>query len=268
MTAMKKNKIMRKTLTLIFAAVAGFMSAQDFHTASSFHAAAARQAVAADSSHVYAISNRRIVKYSLQGDSVAGWTDSGSSPLTHLNSGVVKDGRLYCAHSNYPSLPMASSVEVFDTTTMQHVSSISLGIGYGSLTWVLPCGDGGWYAFFAYYDKEGARMEGRGVEWSQLVRFDSCRRAMRAWVLPEALVAKVSPNSLSGAVMQGGRFYCTGHDAGEVYVLSVPRKGSALLWEQTIAVPFAGQGIAADADGCLWGIVRKDRLVVRAVRTK
>ncbi len=247
------------------AAMAATVAAQRrYEAVAEFSSSAARQAVAVDGSHVYAISNRRIVKYTLRGDSVGCYEDGDPSPLKHMNSGIVVGDKLYCAHSNYPSLPMSSTVEIFDTATMRHAGSISLGIRFGSLTWVLPCADGGWWAFFAHYGKEGKDLPGRDVSWSQLVRFDSEWRAMQAWVLPPDLVARVSPNSLSGAVLIGGKFYCTGHDAGEVYVLSLPEKGGALLWEKTIAAPFTGQGIAADEQGNLWGISRKDRKVIKA----
>jgi ribose 5-phosphate isomerase B len=47
---------------------------------------------------------------------------SGGGP----NAGTVRDGSLYCAHSNFPRVPMASSVEIFDTGTMKHVGTHSL----------------------------------------------------------------------------------------------------------------------------------------------
>src|SRR3546814_8779330 len=49
---------------------------------------------------------------------------------------------------------MTSSVEVFDTRTMEHVDSFSFGILRGSLTW-LDRHDGAWWAGFANYDNDG-----------------------------------------------------------------------------------------------------------------
>jgi hypothetical protein len=67
---------------------------------------------------------------------------------------LILDGKLWCAHSNYPEMPMKSSVEVFDPKTMQHLESIDLTDAGGSLTWV-DRRDGEWYACFAQYAKTG-----------------------------------------------------------------------------------------------------------------
>ena len=37
----------------------------------------------------------------------------------HLNSGFFHDGKLYCAHSNYPKLPESSQLMVLDPDTMK-----------------------------------------------------------------------------------------------------------------------------------------------------
>ena len=85
-----------------------------------FDAAEATQAVAVDNAHFYAIANSVIGKYDKEtGIPVKTWQASDELPLFHLNSGVVRDGRLYCAHSNYPNFPESSSVEVFDVESMQ-----------------------------------------------------------------------------------------------------------------------------------------------------
>ena len=236
--------------------------AQQYAETARFAASSAGQAVAVDRSHFYAIDNRTIVKYTLRGDSVAAWTDTPAVPLKHMNSGIVVGHRLYCAHSNYPDLPMASSVEIFDTRTMRHTGSVSFGIDAGSCTWVLPASDG-WYVFFAHYENR-SQQPGRDVSWSQLVLYGRDWTRRRAWVLPAGLVARVRPYSLSGAVLIDGVFYCTGHDARECYLLRIPDKGTALEWIGTVPVPFGGQGIAIDRGGNLWGISRRSGEVVRA----
>lgn len=221
---------------------------------------AARQAVAVDKNHFYAINNHHIVKYSLSGDSITEWKDSIPNSLLHLNSGVVIDRKLYCAHSNYPELPMVSSIEVFDNKTMRHIESISFGIEYGSCTWIEK-GDGCWYVFFAQYENK-SQEKGKTVAWSQLIRFDKQWRKTQAWVLPKALVEKVRPYSISGGILINHTFYCTGHDAQECYLLTLPQSGSTLKWTNTIAVPFHGQGISQYGN-YLWGIDRKKREVIK-----
>ena len=102
-----------------------------------FDAPEARQAVATDRDHFYVVGNSRIGKYDRQsGRRVAVWQEEPDGPVQHLNSGVVFDGRLYCANSNYPQIPMIGSVEIFDTATLRHVDSFSFGITGGSLTWI------------------------------------------------------------------------------------------------------------------------------------
>ena len=107
----------------------------------------ARQAVAVDASSFYAITNREIGRYDRKtGARVAHWRGEDDGPFIHLNSGVVIDGRLYCAHSNYPGVPMVSSIEVFDGATLRHVESVPLGIGHGSATWIDRHDDARWVA--------------------------------------------------------------------------------------------------------------------------
>jgi hypothetical protein len=91
-----------------------------------FPAPEARQGVAADDEFLYVISNHAIGKYRKDtGVRVAAWECPPGQPLTHLNAGIVQAGRLYCAHSNYPGVPNLSSVEIWDTATLQHVGSHS-----------------------------------------------------------------------------------------------------------------------------------------------
>jgi len=97
----------------------------------------ARQAVAVDRYHFYAINNTVIASYErTTGRLRQRWEASDGVPLRHLNSGIVRNGCLYCAHSNYPQFPESSSIEIWDTATLNHVDSYSFGITDGSLTWI------------------------------------------------------------------------------------------------------------------------------------
>jgi hypothetical protein len=59
--------------------------------------------VAVDDEHVYAITNAAIGKYRKDtGERVGGWKESADGHIKHLNAGLILDGRLWCAHSNYP----------------------------------------------------------------------------------------------------------------------------------------------------------------------
>ena len=166
--------------------VAPAAAAQDqsrrFEEVRRFSAEEARQGVAVDDRHFYAISNRQIGKYDKQsGERVGSWEGAPDGPIIHLDSGVVLDGRLYCAHSNYPGVPMVSSIEVFETATLEHVESHSFGI-FGPWPPGSPPRDSGragyrlgseraGHAVLDYTDHSG----GRGFE-TQVSRLDIKRR--------------------------------------------------------------------------------------------
>lgn len=225
----------------------------------------ATQAVAVDKLHFYAISNAQIVKYSKANkDSVAGW----KGPLKHLNSGIIIKGKLYCVNSNYPEKPMASSVEIFDPKTLQHIGSHSFGIYEGSCTW-LDWHQGHWYAFFAQYENAGGEP-GKGVAYSTLVQFDAEWRRTASWILPKTLVERVRPMNLSGGTFtKHGLLYCSPHHEMEMYILRIPNIGYELEWLKTVEVPFQGQGIAIDRyeENVVYGIHRGNREVI-AVKTE
>lgn len=254
---------------LFLALPAAMVHGQDqFKEHQRFAAAEARQAVAVDEQHFYAITNRSIGKYRLDnGDAVRQWTASAEYPLSHLNSGVIQDGRLYCAHSNYPRVPEASSVEVWDADSLQHVDSHSFGIYEGSLTWI-DWKDNAWWAGFAHYSNAAEKnAHRRDTRWTSVVKFDGQWRRLGGWVFPEELLQQLEPYSCSGGAWgPDGALYCTGHDRAEVYRLLLPRAGSELQLTHTLPAPIAGQGIAWSADGkYLLGIQRKQKEVVICV---
>jgi len=222
------------------------------------------QGVAVDKHHFHAIDSRAIGKYErTTGRLVKRWEEDKGGPILHLDSGVVVRGRLYCAHSNYPKLPMTSSVEILDAESLEHVGSHSFGVRWGSCTWI-DRHNGAWWAAFAPYD-QFKEATGKDASWSTLVEFDSNWRARQSWVYPEALVERFRPMSNSGGSWgPDGLLYLTGHDAAEVYAVRLPRRGSALEHVRTVPLAIEGQGIAWDRrrQGVLVGIRRSAREVV------
>jgi len=266
-------KTFRLTLLLSIVCIAAFApivraqsEIQDvYRETARFKAYWATQGVAVDKDHFYAIHNTHITKFTKQGDSLTTWSGNDKARFCHLNYGIVKGRKLYCAHSNFPTYPMTSSVEIFDTKTMEHIGSHSFGIDYGSLTWIIPVKDG-WYAFFAHYTRKMSKTPDAPMDnhnLSQLVKFDRKWRKTAAWTIPENLLAELGTTSLSGGILIGDVFYCTGHDSFEVYKLKIPSSSSSLEWIGKAKVPFYGQAGALDADGSLWGIIRKERVVVK-----
>jgi hypothetical protein len=115
----------------------GRTAAQEFVELRRYDAPEAVQAVAVDAEHFYAIGDDVIGKYSkASGQLEKQWKSTPDVPLSHLDSGVVIAGKLYCANSNYPHYPETSSVKVWDCKSLEHIDSNSLGVLDGSMTWV------------------------------------------------------------------------------------------------------------------------------------
>ena len=229
-----------------------------------FKAAEAHQGVAVDDEFFYAITNRQIGKYKKSdGTRVGGWMDDKDGPFVHLNAGFVKDGKLVCAHSNYPGVPMFSSVEIWDTKTMQHIDSYSFGIAPGSLTWIAEKDDIRYVCFADYAGNSG--NPDKGPAYTQLIRYDNQWRSTGGWGFPKELIRKFGGYSSSGGAFgPGDLLYITGHDEKELYVLDFPKAGSILRWVATIPVSFEGQAFSWDPvnERILYGIDRKTKEVV------
>jgi len=232
---------------------------------SSFPAIEAGQGAAADASHFYAIVNYIIGKYDRKtGNFIARWKGKRGGPIGHINSCFAENAKLFCANSNHPHLPMASSIEIFDTKTMTHIASRSLGMmDEGSLVW-FDHFNGGWIAGFAQYDDETG-LPYKDHTYASVVTYDSEWRRIGGYVLPKAILEKMAPQAASGGAMGAdGRLYVMGHDLPEMYVFEFPTSGPVLRHIATIAVPAEGQAFAFDKNdpSLVWAISRLNRRVL------
>lgn len=229
-----------------------------------FPASEANQAVVADAAHLYVIGNTTIGKYRKDShEKVAAWKQPKGGPLIHMNAGIMHKGQLWCAHSNFPHLPMTSSIEIFDPEILEHRRSISLGIAPGSLTWIVRH-DNRWYACFAHYAKDSAKT-GRGPESTELVSYDDEWRRMQGWVFPAPLVQIFGSSSCSGGSMdKEGTLFITGHDEKQLFVLKFPQAGSVLEWVDSIPIAAEGQAFSWDPNDAtlFYGIIKHSREVV------
>ncbi len=213
----------------------------------------AHQAAAADEKFLYAISSTKIAKYDREsGQRLA--TSTGEAK--HLNSGFLWQGRLYCAHSNYPALPEQSEIKVLDIETMRLTTFKDFGNFGGSLTWAIH-ENGHWWCSFARYGDDNAA--------TFLVKFTTDWQEVGRWTFPPELIQKLGRYSLSGGVFQSGDLLATGHDDPLLFRLRLPATGSVVQFVQVESIPFTGQGIALDpVTGGLIGIHRAKRQLILA----
>jgi hypothetical protein len=235
---------------------------------SSFDAPEARQGIAVDDAFIYVINNANIIKLDkTDGQVVMGWR-SGSDAIIHLDGGMILDGTLYAAHSNYPASPMLNSVEVRRASNLNPVATVPIAAP-GSLTW-LDRHDGAWWAGFGNYDiiPDGQSKPYGGTDNTRIARLNDTFGIEQSWSLPQELLSRLRPMSNSGGSWGAdGYLYLSGHDRPEIYVMSVPEHGEELVWVATVTVPgFNGQGIAWDRSRPgreLWGIIRASNQVLR-----
>lgn len=258
---------------LLFITSLSFSQTEDagFQTRKVFTTPEARQGVAVDANYFYTINSTGIGKYSRKtGDPVLTWKDT-TGKIIHLDGGVVIKDRLYCAHSNFPGIPMTSSIEIFSTKDLRHVGSHSFGIRYGSCTWA-DFFDNSWWVCFANYDQFRKDIS-KGTESTVMVRFDRNWNEKESWTFPQNIISEVKPMSVSGGSWGlDGDLYVTGHDSAEVYILKLPQSGPVLEYVKSVKIDSRGQGIAWDRSkkNMLFGIIRKDNSVVASelVRAK
>ncbi|MDB5388192.1 MAG: Endonuclease/Exonuclease/phosphatase family protein [Planctomycetaceae bacterium] len=228
---------------------------RDWSFTSSLSAPEANQAAAADEKFVYAITNALIAKY----DRVTGKRVAVSDGAAqHLNSGFLWEGKLFCAHSNYPMLPEQSEIKLLDLESMRLSVFKDFGDFGGSLTWAVRH-DGHWWCNFARYGAENNE--------TFLVKFDAEWNEKGHWTYPAAVIQKLGQYSLSGGIWRNGDLLVTGHDDPLFFRLRLPIQGKVLELVETQSVPFTGQGFACDTHtGGLVGINRAKRQVVFAVQ--
>ena len=215
-----------------------------------YEAPEADQGVAADGRHFFAVDNAAIAKYEIASGRLIGrWAGPPQGLIRHMNSCLADAGRLLCANSNYPDTPMGSSIEIFDTATVEHVDSRSLGLmDEGSITW-FDRYRGGWMAGFAHYDGNGG-LPFKNHRFSSVVTFDADWRRTGGWLLPPAALERMAPYAASGgAIGPDGWLYLLGHDRPEMYVVGRPSMGPALIHITTIDLEAEGQAFSWAQDG-------------------
>jgi len=224
----------------------------------------AGQGAAGDAEHFYAIVNSAIGKYRrADGTRLGGWSLPRDGRVRHINSCLLQSSRLLCANSNFPEVPMASSIETFDSESMTHVATHSLGLTDGSLVWFDRFGDG-WLAAFAHYDGTGG-VPDKDHRATRIVTLDEGWRQTGGWMLPDSVLESLAPHSASGgAIGDDGLLYVMGHDRPELYVLDLPPIGPKLVHVASIDIDAHGQAFGWQAGGgerLLWAIDRPTREV-------
>jgi hypothetical protein len=226
-----------------------------------FKAPEANQAVGVDAEFFYAIDNFAIGKYEKKtGRLVKRWEGPKDGAIKHMDSALVMGGKIYAAHSNYPEWPMASSLEIFDAATLEHVGTHSFGIQWGSLTWV-DWHDGHWWMLFANYDRllgPGKTPYGHKAN-TVMIKFTRDFQPLESWTLPKSILDRFEEMSCSGGSWgPDGFLYLSGHDPAEIYKMRLPAAGSVLELVEVLPMNIRGQGIAWDhaQPGVIWGTIR------------
>jgi hypothetical protein len=258
---MGKGLVMVFSALLLLAAAAAVTAKPTLQQIGEFVIPEANQGVGVDDRYFYAVDNQTIAKYEKKtGKFVKRWQGAKTGPILHLDSAMLMDGRIYCAHSNYSDWPMTSSVEIWDAESMEHLGNHSFGINWGSLTWV-DFYNGHWWMTFANYDKPygpGKTPYGHKAA-TQMVKFSADFRYEESWVLPKAILDRFEDMSNSGGSWgPDGFLYLSGHDPAEIHRMRLPKAGSVLELVDVIPMNIRGQGIAWDRTdrGIIYGIIR------------
>ena len=244
--------------SLMFAAETKLTLKPGWEAAGSIASEHATQAAAADAKFAYAVSNTTVAQY----DRTTGkQIQTGTMPdAKHLNSAYVHDGKIYCAHSNYPKTPHESDIRVFDPATGKLTLFHRFREPPGSLVWCVVR-DGRWWCCFAHYGNENAK--------TALVEFADGFRERRRWTFPNEVVADWDGMSTSGGIWDGDSLIVSHHHFRVLYRLTVPKVGDELQFVEALRCPFPGQGIAIDPKtGGLVGIDRGKKSIVFAEKTK
>jgi hypothetical protein len=231
---------------------AGWMETRRLDAPEAFQAAAAYEDV------VFAIANSQVAKYDRASGKRLAISTGGAK---HLNSGFMWEGKLYCAHSNYPLVPERSEIKVLDVESMKLTTFNDFGNFGGSLTWAVKRGgdEESWWCNFARYGADNAK--------TFLVQFDKSWREQGRWTYPPEALKGIGRNSFSGGIWQEDELLVTDHDNGVIYRLRLPKEGSELQFIAKEPAPFTGQGFAIDPKtGGLVGIDRAKRQIIFAQR--
>jgi hypothetical protein len=235
----------------------------EFTTVTRFRTLEAVQGVAVNNDFFYTINSKGIGKYDKNtGRLISSFSDT-TGRIIHLDGGMVLDDKLYCAHSNFPGIPMTSTIEIFSAVDLKHNGTHSFGILYGSCTWA-DFHNNFWWVCFANYDQFRKDIN-KGTENTVLVKFDRNWKEKDSWTFPSELISELKPMSASGGSWgPDGNLYVTGHDSAKVYLLQLPESGSVLELNGTMKIESHGQGIAWDRSNKnrLFGIIRKDNSVI------
>jgi hypothetical protein len=243
---------MRRILPLLFMLLGAALQAAEVTQVATLAAPEANQAAAADEHFVYAIGSAVVAKYDrATGQRIA----LSTGPAHHMNSGFLWQGKLLCAHSNFPKRPEQSQILALAPATMVLSVFKDFGESNGSLTWVVREGDAWWCTFAFYGVPKNAQ--------TRLVRFDAHWQQQGEWTYPPAVIADLGEMSISGGVWRDGKLLAIGHDKRVIYRLRLPAQGSVLELVDTIPCPFPGQGLAIDQKtGGLVGIDRNKKQIV------
>lgn len=223
----------------------------------------ARQGVASDGTSIYAIDNSAIAKYAISDGHLLTSFEGKREDFPHLNSCTIAKAELVCASSNYPAIPHRGTVEFFDANSLAHLRTVALPENPGSLT-VINRHEERWWGIFANYDGKGG-VRGQDHSKTRIVEFSDDFRIVRQWSLPQSILQRIAPYSLSGGSWgPDGKLHVSGHDKPEVYGLDLPDRGDRARLLSTIAVPFFGQAIDFDPKDptLLWGVDRKTNTVI------
>lgn len=259
---MRNTRSIMKRIFLFLLIAPVISKAQSFQPTRTYSTTQARQAIAVDDNYFYAIDSYQIGKYDKKtGELVKAWSGSKDGFIKHLNSGKVIDGKLYCAHSDYPAVPRHSTIEIWDTETMKPIDKHDFG-AYDGAANIIVGDDKHWWVLFAHYT--GAKAEPDRTSYdTRLDKFDKDWNRLASYTFPKEVIDVAQPKSISGGDWGAdGYFYCTGHDNAEVYQLQLPENGTVLEYIKTIPAECEGQGISFDAEGNLWTIKRKSKEVV------
>ena len=219
----------------------------------SFFSIDAVQGIAVDERHVCALSGRNVSRH----DKWSGMALTRSAPskgdagIVHLNGGVIHDGRLIAAHSDWPALPTRSSVEVWNTETLERVRTYSFGTRRGAFT-RLDRHAGCWWGAFTDYGQlareHPLEQTARDFAGTRLVKMSDEFDILRTWTYPIGLLERFAPMSNTrGSRGPDSRLYLTGYDQSEAYIVTLPSTANELVWVETVDLPkIEGQEIAWD----------------------